>query len=343
MGWHTRATSEVLSDDKIKHSSFKKTVQTGHCPGGTFCFLARITLTLSLSTRYRGLYCLLIALLASAAWLFCLPHFLGMDLAKISREWTTSWFFFGFAALAFYELWPFVGRVRQPVAGLAAGLVATFIAILAWEVLSDYWVNEHLFALFSYTQFFLFTIGWFFHNAPFAHLSQPTKGTALAMLSIGLGILVYLWLGPLPQSFIFFVPEFLFFFFADWPIPSSRPWRKGFLWTILILAGSLLTDELFTRLGAPLGTPRGSDLVAVIFAAMLVTYSIEDRHLPQVRQPALGLLKIAATLALSSALACLFFRIIQLDDYVLSGWVWVCWCFQAVFYWFTVRGERAAA
>jgi hypothetical protein len=314
--------------------------QARRCLVDSFFNSAQQPPALFYSSRHRGILCLLLAMLASAAWLVWLPPRLGIDPAKMGRDWATSWFFFGFAALAFYNLWPFVGRLRQPAAGLLAGALATIMAIVVWETLLVFIPQDHMVALFSYAQFFLFTIGWFYHNVPFSRLAQPFKGTALSLLSIGLGIWVYQILGPLPQSYIFFIPEFLFLFFDDWPIPALHPWRKGAFWTVLILAGSFLANRLFIWLGAPLDTPRGADLVAVIFAAMLVTYSLDRWPLPAYRQPELGLIKIISTIGLSLLLALVFFKILQLEEYSLSNWVWVCWCFQAIFFWFTRRDEQ---
>jgi hypothetical protein len=124
--------------------------------------------------------------------------------------------------------------MRQPWAGWLAAATATVFAILGWEFLAVRLETKAVYALLSYAEFWLFTLGWFYHNAPAGGLRQPAKGFVLTGLAAALGALAYLLIGAIPQMYIFFVPQFLFFFFGDWPVPSSRPWLKGTFWAGLI-------------------------------------------------------------------------------------------------------------
>jgi hypothetical protein len=206
-------------------------------------------------------------------------------------NWGFSWFFFGFAFLAYWDLWP-LSAMQQPYRGLLAGVIAWISAAVGWQVILIWFEPTDALAVLSYTQFFLFTTAWFYHNWPVANLRQPFKGIILSAAAIVFGFSVYKIIGAIDQMYIFYLPQWFFSFFADWPISSTKPAVKGTFWAALILAFSWVTDLIFNALGKPIATAGGGDLFSLAFAAMLLAFALESWPFNKVKQPVQGLLVI---------------------------------------------------
>jgi len=282
----------------------------------------------------RGLLYLGIALGACLVWLKVLAPLLGVPPARAESHWPFTWFFTGFAGLAFFEKWPLLDRRKPKSSGLLSALLFTTLGILFWEVLARRLAQESAYALLGYAMFGVFTTGWFFHNAPAAGMRQPWQGLLLTAGALGLGAGFYSLFGILPGAIIYFVPEFLLLFFGDWPVPASRPWRKGIFWLAVILAGSFLTHRVFSAMACGADTVCGEDLMAVIFGAMLLPYSLEGWPFAGLKQPAQGLLLIASTLTLSAAIYLFTFGVLRLPTGILAPWVFVTWCFVSILVWY---------
>jgi len=282
----------------------------------------------------RGLLYLGMAVAASLVWLKLLAPLLGVPPAIAESHWPFTWFFTGFAGLAFFEKWPFNDRHKPKSSRLLSAFTYTIPAILLWEALAPRLAKQDAYALLGYAMFFLFTIGWFFHNAPVARMRQPWQGLLLTGGALAFGAGFYFLLGRPAGMIIFFVPEFLLLFFGDWPIPSQQPWRKGVFWLAIILAGSFLTHRLFSELGCRVDSLCGGDLMAVIFAAMLLPYSVEYWPYAGRKQPIQGLLLIASTLILSGGIYMLAFGLLHLPSGALPPWVFVTWCFVSILVWY---------
>jgi hypothetical protein len=283
---------------------------------------------------YKGLLFFIAAFVVTWVWL-AVTGVLGIDYLDAGMNWTFSWFFFGFGILAFFEGWPFVDMVKQPWAGFISGAIAWVVSILGWIVVNTWLGMDGAYALFSYASFFLFTIAWFYHNEPFPKLSQPTKGIALFLLSGVLGYMVYLILGPRDWEYLYYIPQWLFAFFLDWPIPSDKPYLKGTFWAILILIGMFVTHAIFNALGMPIVTPRGVDLFSLLFVGMLFFYALESWPFVGNEQPVQGALLIVSVLILSVVAYPILFSVLKIADYATTVWTFASWCWFAVLAMFT--------
>ena len=283
---------------------------------------------------YKGFLFFIAAFVVTWIWL-TLTGALGIDYFDAGMNWTFSWFFFGFGILAFFEGWPFVDRVKQPWAGFTSGVISWVVSAVGWIVVNSWLGFDRTYALFSYASFFLFTIAWFYHNEPFARLSQPTKGIALFLLSGVLGYLVYLILGPRDWEYLFYIPQWLLFFFLDWPIPSDKPYVKGTFWAVIIVIGTFVTHALLNVLGMSIVTPRGVDLFSLLFAGMLLFFALENWPFAGKEQPAQGGLLIVSVLVISAVAYPVLFSVLKVADYVTTVWTFVSWCWFAVLAMFT--------
>jgi hypothetical protein len=269
---------------------------------------------------YKGLLFFIAAFVVTWIWL-TVTGVLRIDYFDAGMNWTFSWFFFGFGILAFFEGWPFADMVKQPWAGFISGAISWVVSAVGWIVVNTWLGMDGAYTLFSYTSFFLFTIAWFYHNEPFARLSQPTKGIALFLLSGVLGYMVYMILGPRDWEYLYYIPQWLFFFFLDWPIPSTKPYVKGTFWAVIIVIGMFVTHAIFNALGLPIVTPRGVDLFSLLFIGMLLFNALESWPFSGRKQPVQGFFVIACVLVLA--------------DYVTTVWTFSAWCWFAVLALFT--------
>ena len=135
--------------------------------------------------------------------------------------------------------------------------------------------------------------------------------------------------------YIFYLPQWFFSFFADWPISSAKPVVKGTFWAALILAGSWVTDLIFNALDKPIASAGGADLFALVFAAMLLAFALESWPFKKVKQPLQGLFVIGNTLLLTAVLYPICYFVFQVADYFIMVWTITVWCFFAIIAWFT--------
>jgi hypothetical protein len=283
---------------------------------------------------YKGLLFLAAAFVLSWVW-FIATRALGIDYFDAGMNWTFSWFFFGFGILAFFEGWPFVDRVKQPWAGFISGAISWVVSAVGWIFVNAWLGMEGAYALFSYAAFFLFTIAWFYHNEPFSRLSQPMKGIVLFLVSGVLGYVVYLTLGPRDWEYLYYIPQWLFYFFLDWPIPSDKPYVKGTFWAVIILIGTFVTHAVFNALGKSIVTPRGVDLFSLLFFGMLIFNALENWPFAGKEQPVQGALLIASVLVISAVAYSVLFSVLKVTDYVTTVWTFVSWCWFVVLAFFT--------
>jgi hypothetical protein len=289
---------------------------------------------------YKGLLLYFAALVVAGIWLWIIPA-LGVDYYDAGMNWGFSWFFFGFAFLAYWDLWPFSG-IKQPWRGLLAGVIAWITAAVGWKVILIWFEPTDALAVFSYTQFFLFTTAWFYHNWPVANLRQPLKGIVMSSAAIVFGLIVYKIIGAIDQMYIFYLPQWFFSLFGDWPISSTKPAVKGTFWAALIIAFSWVTDLIFNTLGKPIASAAGADLFCLVFAAMLLAFALESWPFNKVKHPLQGLLVIGSTLLLSAVLYPIFYFVFQVANYFIMVWTITVWCFFAIMAWFTEPWLNAA-
>lgn len=277
----------------------------------------------------KGILWLIGALILTGIWLV-VTGACGLDYFDCGMNWPFAWFFFGFAMIGFFEGWPFAGILKQPWAGILSGTIAWTASAVGWILVNDWLGTDRAYALFSYVEFFLFTICWFYHNEPFAQLSQPTKGIALSVLSAGLGYALYLVLGVQDWEYLYYMPQWYFFFFGDWPISSEKPYQKGTFWAILIALGTFLTHFIFNALGLPITSARGADLFSLLFAGMLVFYALENWPFSRFKQPLQGALLILASIVVAIVAYVVVFNVFGAPDYGSTIWVFSAWCWFAV-------------
>lgn len=282
---------------------------------------------------FKGLSIFFPAIVIAVIWVSVIPAF-GVDYYDAGMNWGFSWFFFGFAILAYWELWPFSG-IKQPLRGFLAGVISWIAAVVGWKVFLIWLEPTNALAVLSYTQFFLFTTAWFYHNWPVANLRQPLKGIILSVSALVFGISVYKIIGAIDQMYIFYLPQWFFSFFADWPVSSAKPALKGTFWAATILAFSWVTDLIFNTLNKPISSAGGADLFALVFAAMLLAFAFESWPFNKVKQPFQGLLVIVSTLVLTTALYPIFYYVFQVTDYFIMVRTVTVWCFFAIMAWYT--------
>ena len=282
---------------------------------------------------YKGPMFCFAAIVVAGIWLSVMPK-LGVDYYDAGMNWVFSWFFFGFAILGYWETWPFSG-MKQPLRGLFAGVMSWIAAVVGWKALLIWLKPNNALAVLSYTQFFLFTTAWFYHNWPATNLRQPLKGIVRSFFAIVFGFSVYKIIGAIDQMYIFYLPQWFFKFFGDWPIFSAKPAVKGTFWAALILAFSWVTDLIFNALGKPIASAGGADLFALAFAAMLLAFALEAWPFNKVKQPLQGLLVIGSTLLLTAVLYPICYFVFQVTDYFIMVWTFTAWCFFAIMAWYT--------
>jgi hypothetical protein len=127
----------------------------------------------------------------------------------------------------------------------------------------------------------------------------------------------------------------LFYFFQDWPIPSDNPYVKGTFWAVLIVIGTFVTHAIFNALGMPIITPRGVDLLSLLFIGMLLFYALESWPFAEKKQPAQGGLLITSVLVVSVLAYPVLFSMLKVADYATTVWAFVSWCWFAVLAFFT--------
>jgi len=270
---------------------------------------------------------------ATVVYLQVVTPAIGVSFADAALNYPFAFFFWGMALLSFFDCWPFAGRIPQPWAGLATAALSLIPAVLTWKWLAGRFGEYDAFALLSYAEFFLFAIAWFYDNAPAAGLRQPVKGLFLTGLSIALGWAVYTVIGAIPQMWLYYIPEWLLFFFGSWPIGHDRPYARGTFWVVLILAGTWLTNGILTRMGAPVTTARGEDVASIVFGSMIYTYGFECWPFERIKQPLKGIVVIATTLIIALVLAVLAWRVFQVEDHWVSAWVFAVWTWLVVLLW----------
>ncbi len=145
-----------------------------------------------------------------------------------------------------------------------------------------------------------------------------------------LGYLVYLILGIRDWEYMYYIPQWLFAFFLDWPIPSDIPYLKGTFWAVLIAISIFVTHAIFNTLGIPITTLRGVDLFSLLFTGILLFYALESWPFTGKKQPAQGILVIMSVLVISAVAYPVLFIVLKVADYVTTIWTFTSWCWFAV-------------
>jgi hypothetical protein len=280
----------------------------------------------------KGLLLTIAALVVSILYLEVLAPAMGISFMDASMNYPFVYFFWAFALLGFFELWPFA-KLKQPWAGLAAAALSWVLTVPTWHWLVGRMGDYDAFALLSYAMFFLFLIAWFYFNEPAAEMSQPLKGVFLTMLSLVLGWVVYTQIGAIPQMWLYFIPVFLFYYFEYWPVAEYKPYTIGTFWLIFVLAGTWLNNEIQNVAGVAIATPRGTDVASIIFAAMLYPYNFEYWPFEKLGQPLKGIVLSVATFVVAGVLAILAWTVFKVPDYWVSSWCFTVWVWQVVVQW----------
>jgi hypothetical protein len=209
------------------------------------------------------------------------------------------------------------------------------ICSLAWKFLLNFYEAGDAYACLSYTQFFVFAYGWFWHNWPFDKMAQPGKGIIFTVITIAFGVLVFGIIGPIAESYIFYLPLWLFFFFYDSPISSSTPLKKGFFWTAIILFFSYIVYSCQITMGFPFATGKGQDVFAGAFVFLMLFYALEGWPFSKLPQPFHGLGVCAGTLGLTALAYPIAYGVFQVPEWSLVTWSYTAWVFFAILFWYT--------
>jgi len=283
---------------------------------------------------WRGIVFLVASFVLTAVW-FSVLSALGLDSFAIGMNWSFCFFLSGYGILVFFEGWPLADKMKQPWAGFLTGAIALAITGAAWGILDSWIGSVNAFAWLSYSQFFVFTIGWFYHNEPFAKRKQPMKGILLFLLAGVGGYVLYRILGPRDWEYLFYIPQWLFYFFLDWPISSSKPYAKGAFWTVVILGFTWVTNLIFNAIGTPIGSARGIDLLALVFGGIMLGYAFEGWPFAKKKQPAQGLLYIISVLVLTVIAYPIIFNFFGAGEYAVNNWVFTAWVWFCVIFYMT--------
>ncbi|MCP4746601.1 MAG: hypothetical protein GY874_10755 [Desulfobacteraceae bacterium] len=262
-----------------------------------------------------------------------MPKF-GFDATDVGMNWVFVWFSIGFGYQIFWDVWPF-SSMKQPLGGAIAGVVSIVISALVWKLLLNWFEAQEAYAYLSYTQFFVFTYGWFWHNWPFDKMGQPWKGLLFTAITIVFGLFTYQMIGPIAESYIFYLPLWLFYFFYDSPITSQTPLRKGFFWTAIILVFSYLLYACQIVMGFPFATAKGQDVFALAFIFLLLCYALEGWPFSKLPQPFHGFGVCAGTLLMTAAFYPVFYGVFQAPEWSLVTWSYTAWVFFAILAWYT--------
>lgn len=159
---------------------------------------------------FLGIWTFSLAYIITTIWLTSMPK-IGFDATDVGMNWIFVWFSVGFGYQIFWDVWPF-SNMKQPLGGIIAGIVSIVICSFVWKLLLNWFEAGDAYAYLSYTQFFVFAYGWFWHNWPFDKMAQPGKGIIFTALSIVFGLVVFKIIGPLrnPISSIYPCGSFMF-------------------------------------------------------------------------------------------------------------------------------------
>lgn len=282
---------------------------------------------------FLGIWIYGLAFIVSAIWLQVMPK-IGFDATDIGMNWIFVWFSVGFGYQIFWDVWPFSG-MKQPYGGLIAGAVSIVISSLVWKLLLIWFEPGNAYSYLSYTQFFIFAYGWFWHNWPFDKMAQPWKGLIFTGLTIVFGIIVYKIIGPISESYIFYLPLWLFYFFYDSPISSKNPLKKGVFWTAIILVFSYIVYASQIAMGFPFETAKGQDMFALAFVFLLLFYALEGWPFSLLPQPFHGLGVCVGTIGMTAAAYPIFYGIFQAPEWSIVTWSYTGWVFFAILAWYT--------
>lgn len=282
---------------------------------------------------YLGIWTIGLAYIATAVWLKLMPR-IGFDATNISMNWVFVFFAIGFGYQVFWELWPF-SKMRQPLGGILAGITSIFVSSFIWKLLLIFFEVGDAYSYLAYTQFFIFTYGWFWHCWPFDKMAQPMKGIIFTVITPTFGLIIFELIGPIQESYIFYLPQWLFYFFHDSPIPSETPLKKGFFWTVMILIFSYITYACQIALGFPFETTKGQDMFALAFVFLMFFYSGEGWPFSKLQQPFYGLGICVGTIALTAIAHPIFYGVFNATEWSIVSWCFNAWMFFAILVWFT--------
>ncbi len=282
---------------------------------------------------YLGIWTFGLAYIITATWLTFMPK-IGFDATDIGMNWIFVWFTIGFGYQIFWDVWPF-SKMKQPLGGVLAGITSIIICSIVWKLLLIFFEAGDAYAYLSYTQFFVFTYGWFWHNWPFDKMAQPMKGLIFTGITPIFGLIVFKLIGPIPESYIFYLPLWLFYFFYDSPISSKTPVKKGIFWTAIVLIFSYITYACEIALGFPFETAKGQDVFALAFVFLMLFYALEGWPFSKLPQPFHGLGVCVGTIGLTALAYPIFYGVFNAPEWSIMTWSFTAWVFFAILVWYT--------
>ena len=280
-----------------------------------------------------GFWRLGLSILMAALYLRLLAPALGLSQTDAAVNYPFAFFFWSFALMTPFELWPF-RKLGLPWSGFVSGLLAIALAGSSWIVLSGTIQPNNALAIFIYAYFPLCVIACLTPE-PVANLNlpQPWKGFLVTLGSLGFGWLVFHVLGPAPQAWVYMIPVFLLVYFDDWPTRADRPIRKLIFWVVVVLFIALAIDFLHGRAGYPVTAADGSDAESLLWAVMMPVYAFDFYQTRRWQQPRKGVTLLLTTYAVTIVLNLLYFGVLQLEDWWISTWAFVVWVFLVIFHW----------
>ena len=148
---------------------------------------------------------------------------LGLTHADAAVNYPFTFFFWSFALMTLFELWPF-RKLVLPWSGFVSGVLAIILAGVSWIVLTYVIEPTDALTIVLYAFFPLCVMTSLASEAVTnLPLPQPWKGLLLTLASVLLGWLVFLALGAAPQAWVYMTPVFLLVFFDGWPTRADLP------------------------------------------------------------------------------------------------------------------------
>ena len=253
--------------------------------------------------------------------------------ADAAVNYPLAFFFWSFALMTPFELWPF-RRLGLPWSGFLSGALAIVLAVLSWILLSSLIAPQNALSVFIYAYFPLCVTTCLAPElVANLQLGQPWKGTLLTLSSLLFGWLVFGVLGAAPQAWVYMIPVFFLVYFDGWPTPADRPVRKLVFWVVIVILIALAIDFLHGLAGHPVTTASGSDAESILWAVMMPVYAFDIYLTRRWEQPRKGITLLLVTYAVTILLNVLHFSVLHMQDWWISTWAFVVWVFLVIIHW----------
>ena len=269
----------------------------------------------------------------AALYLRLLVPALELTQADAAVNYPMTFFFWSFALMTQFALWPFK-RLGLPWSGFVSGALAIALAVSSWILLTRLIEPQNALAMIIYAYFPLCVTTCL---APELlanlELPQPWKGVLVTLGSLLFGWLAFLVLGAAPQAWVYMVPVFFLVYFDGWPTRADRPVRKLVFWVLVVVLIALAIDFIHSRAGYPVTAAAGSDAESLLWAVMMPVYAFDIYQTHRWPQPRKGLILLLVTYAVTIFLNLLHFGALHIEDWWISTWAFVVWVFLVIFHW----------